>query len=190
MNHFPHQRLPAPNPTDYDAKQQEIHDTIASGPRGGVRGPLAVWLHRPELAAKAQDLGRYCRYDTMLPVVLSELAILVTGRVFVSEYEWQIHKGFALEAGLSPTIIEAIRMNQTPNFDDAAQEVVHDVARSVHETRGVDDALYTRATSILGEPTLVDLIGLLGYYTLISITINVFRIPPAGLNPEPELQDE
>jgi 4-carboxymuconolactone decarboxylase len=190
MSHFLHQRLTAPNPPDYDAKQQEIHDTIASAPRGGVRGPLAVWLHRPELAAKAQDLVRYCRYDTMLPDVLSELAILVTGRVFGSEYEWKIHKGFAIEAGLSPAIIEAIRLNKALNFDDPTQEVVHDVARSVHEKRGVDDTRYMRATSILGEPTLVDLIGLLGYYTLISITINVFRIPPASLDPQPELQDE
>ncbi|MGO4917303.1 carboxymuconolactone decarboxylase family protein [Pseudogemmobacter sp. W21_MBD1_M6] len=190
MSRWPDQRLSAPDPATYDARQQDIHNAIASGPRGGVRGPLAVWLHRPELAAKAQDLGRYCRYDTLLADSLSELAILVTGRVFGSEYEWQIHKGFALKAGLSPLIIEAIRLNQRPSFDEPAQEVVHDVARAVHETRNVDDALYARAVSVLGEAALVDLIGLLGYYTLISLTINVFKVPPIGDDPAPELQDD
>lgn len=190
MSRWPEQRLPAPDPATYDARQQEIHEAIASGPRGGVRGPLAVWLHRPDLAAKAQDLGRYCRYDTVLDAKLSELAILVTARVFGSEYEWQIHKGFALRAGVSAEVIEAIRLNRLPAFVDPAEEVVHDVARAAHEARNVDDALYARAVEVLGEAALVDLVGLLGYYTLISLTINVFRIPPMGDDPAPELQDD
>ncbi|GLT11563.1 4-carboxymuconolactone decarboxylase [Sulfitobacter porphyrae] len=190
MSLWPDQRLPAPDPATYNARQQEIHDAIASGPRGGVRGPLAVWLHRPELAARAQDLGRYCRYDTVLDPRLSELAILVTGRVFGSEYEWQIHKGHALQAGLSPRIIEDIRQNRRPDFDDPAEAVVHDVSRAAHETRNVDDALYARATEVLGTQALVDLVGMLGYYTLISLTINIFKVPPMGDNPAPELSNE
>ncbi|MCP1200580.1 carboxymuconolactone decarboxylase family protein [Notoacmeibacter sp. MSK16QG-6] len=190
MSRWPAQRLTAPDPDTYDARQQEIHDAIASGPRGGVRGPLAVWLHRPELAAKAQELGRYCRYDTVLDPRLSELAILVTGRVFGSEYEWQIHKDHALKAGLASETIEAIRQNRRPVFSDAAEEAVHDISRAAHEKRHVDDDLYARAREVLGEAALVDLIGLLGYYTLISLTINVFRVPPMGDNPVPELNDE
>lgn len=187
MKRWPDQRLLAPDPRAYDRRQKKISETIASGPRGGVRGPLAVWLHRPELAARAQDLGRYCRYDTVLGEKLSELAILVTGRIFGSEYEWQVHKGFAFKAGLSPDVIEAIRLNRRPEFDEPAQEVVHDVTRAAHEHRNVDDALYDRAVAVIGEPALVDLVGLLGYYTLISLTINVFKVPPLGDDPTPEL---
>ncbi|MFO7919401.1 MAG: carboxymuconolactone decarboxylase family protein [Nioella sp.] len=190
MPNWPDQRLQAPDPSTYDTRQQDIHDAIASGPRGGVRGPLAVWMHRPELAAKAQDLGRYCRYDTVLGDRLSELAILVTGRIFGSEYEWQVHKGFARKAGLSEEVIEAIRLNKRPVFTEPAEEVVHDVARAAHETRNVDDALYARAKDVLGEAALVDLIGVLGYYTLISLTINVFKVPPLGEDPAPDLEDD
>lgn len=189
MNRWPHQRLPAPDPANYNLRQQEIHAAIASGPRGGVRGPLAIWLHRPELAARAQDLGRYCRYDTVLDPKLSELAILVAGRVFASEYEWQVHKKFALKAGLAAEIIEAIRQNERPAFDDPAEEVVHDIARAALETRHVEDILYARAIEVLGEAALVDLVGVLGYYSLISLTINIFRIPPLGDDPEPDLQN-
>lgn len=189
MNYWPEQRLSAPDPATYDRRQKEVSEAIASGPRGGVRGPLAIWLHRPELAARAQELGRYCRYDTLLGEKLSELAILVTGRIFGSEYEWQVHKEFALKAGLSPDVIEAIRLNQRPSFDDPAQEVVHDVARAAHEERDVNDALYARTVAVIGEAALVDLVGLLGYYTLISLTINVFKVPPPGNDPAPELAD-
>lgn len=59
MNRWPDQRLSPPDPTTYDRRQKEVSDAIASGPRDAVRGPLAIWLHRPELAARAQDLGRY-----------------------------------------------------------------------------------------------------------------------------------
>ncbi|MGF0540696.1 carboxymuconolactone decarboxylase family protein [Agrobacterium sp. ES01] len=185
---WPPQRLSAPDPDCYSQQQREIHHTISAGPRGGVRGPLAVWLHRPELAARAQDLGRYCRYDTSLGPHLSELAILVTGRVFGSEYEWQAHKAPALAAGIAPEIVDAIRMNRRPVFDDPELEVVYDVALAAHETRGLDDALYARAATVLGEQRLVDLVGLLGYYTLISLTINIFRIPPQG-GGSPELNN-
>lgn len=185
---WPEPRLAAPDPGSYSDRQQEIHDQIASGPRGAVRGPLAIWLHRPELAARAQDLGRYCRYDTALAPHLSELAILVTGRVFGSEYEWQIHKDHALKAGLDAGLIEAIRLKRRPEFSDPEQELVHDIACAAHETRNVDDALYARAIKVLGIDRLVDLVGLLGYYTLISLTINVFRVPPIG-ETAPELND-
>lgn len=175
---WPSQRLPAPNPETYSPRQREIHDTIASGPRGGVRGPLAIWLHRPELAARAQELGRYCRYDTTLEPKLSELAILTMARHWGAEYEWSAHKPEALRAGLSPELIEQIRIGAPPIYGDAEERVVHAIARSVLETRQVSDALYAEAVETLGTDRLVDLIGVLGYYTLISMTLNVFHVPP------------
>jgi 4-carboxymuconolactone decarboxylase len=178
-------RLPPADPATYSPAQQAIHDAISSGPRGEVRGPLAIWMHRPGLAASAQELGRYCRYDTALGPRLSELAILVTARVFGSEYEWFAHKPHALNAGLPADLIEAIRMDQTPNFNTSEDSIVYEVARAVHINRNLDDALYARATEVLGTDRLVDLIGLLGYYTLISLTINVFGVsPPYDVKPE------
>jgi 4-carboxymuconolactone decarboxylase len=179
------QRLQAPDPGGYSPRQQEIHDAIASGPRGSVRGPLAIWLHRPELAARAQELGRYCRYDSSLPPRLSELAILTMARHWGAEYEWAAHKPEALKAGLSPEVVEAIRTHAAAPYADEAERVVHAVARSVLETRQVSDALYAEAIEVLGEGQVVDLVGVLGYYSLISITLNVFRVPPPeGCAPE------
>jgi 4-carboxymuconolactone decarboxylase len=186
---WPVQRLCAPDPSTYSPRQQEIHDAIASGPRGGVRGPLAVWLNRAELAAKAQDLGRYCRYDTLLSSRLSELVILTTARIWASEYEWYAHTPHALKAGLAPETVEAIRWNRRPDFSAEDEAVVYDFTRAAHLERKVDDYLFSRAVDVLGEGAVVDLVGIIGYYTLISLTINVFHVSPPEGAPR-EFEDE
>jgi 4-carboxymuconolactone decarboxylase len=162
--------------------QRAVHDTIASGPRKGVRGPLAVWLHRPELARNAQALGQYCRYETSLPPRLSELAILVLAGVWRSEYEWFAHKPIALEAGVSPAVVEAIRTQAAPVFEKKDEAAVHVFLTTLHRDRKVSDTVYANAVEQLSEAGVVDLVGLAGYYTLISMTINVFQVtPPAGV---------
>ncbi|QEW19507.1 Carboxymuconolactone decarboxylase family protein [Marinibacterium anthonyi] len=178
MTNWPEQRLSAPDPATYTDRQRAIHEAIASGPRGGVRGPLAVWLHRPELAARAQDLGRYCRYESALEPRLSELAILTMARHWGAEYEWFAHKPPALQAGLSPDLVEALRTGAEPPYGDDEERVTHLVAVSVLTSRDVPDALYAEAVQVLGTQRLVDLVGVIGYYTLISATLNVFRISP------------
>lgn len=182
MSRIPPLDLEALNP-----RQREVYDAIASGPRGRVRGPLAIWLHRPDLADRAQALGRYCRYDTSLPPRLSELAILATARVWMSEFEWAAHKPIALKAGVSGEIVEAIRTGQDPVFDQADENIVYRFSVMLHTQRKVSDEVYDRAVEVLGRDAVVDLTGLLGYYTLISMTINVFEVPPPdGLAPELE----
>ena len=181
-------RIPALLPENMTDHQRQVHDTITSGPRGAVRGPLAVWLNRPELASCAQLLGRYCRFDTSLPPHLSELAILTTARVWSSEFEWAAHKSIALEAGLSPDVIEAIRTHQDPHFEHEDEAVVHAFSKTLHTERHINNDLYSRAVDILGEASVIDLTGILGYYTLISMTINVFEVsPPEGALPEMSL---
>jgi 4-carboxymuconolactone decarboxylase len=165
--------------------QRAVHDEIASGPRRGVRGPLAVWLHRPELAHHAQALGRYCRYESSLAPRVSELAILVLARIWGSEYEWYEHKPHALEAGVRPEVIEAIRCRAAPAFDHPAEAAVHAFLVELHRDRQVSDAVYAEAVVQLGEGGVVDLVALAGYYTLISMTINAFGVAlPAGVPAE------
>jgi 4-carboxymuconolactone decarboxylase len=178
-------RLPAVNPDLLNPEQRVVYDAIANGPRRGVRGPLAVWLHRPQLADRAQALGQYCRYDSSLPPRLSELAILLLGRHWLAEYEWAAHKPFALEAGLSLAVISAIRDGREPEFEHRDEAIVYAFITQLHATRGIDDVLYAQAIETLGQDAVVDLVGVAGYYTLISMTIKVFNVPPpAGAIPE------
>ncbi|AXS39772.1 carboxymuconolactone decarboxylase family protein [Breoghania sp. L-A4] len=171
-------RIPPLDPDALSERQKQVYDAIASGPRGGVRGPLAVWLNRPDLADAAQALGRYCRYDSLLEPRLSELAILATARVWASEFEWAAHKAIALKAGVPEAAVEAIRTGGEPIFEAEDQAVVYEFAKTLHVERRVGDDLYARAVKVLGQEAVVDLTGILGYYTLISMTINVFEVPP------------
>lgn len=170
-------RLSPPDRATYTPEQKRVHDAITSGPRGQVQGPLAIWLHRPDLADKAQSLGAYCRYGTSLPPRLSELAILTTAVVWRAEFEWWAHKPIALEAGVAPEVVDALLAGREPAFEREDEAVVHAFARTLHSERCIPDALYERATTVLGQDAVVDLTGLLGYYTLISMTLNVFEVP-------------
>ena len=178
-------RIAPPSATDLDEAQKRAYDAITSGPRGEVVGPLGVWLWRPELADRAQRLGEYARYNTKLPPRLSELAILVVARFWGSEFEWCVHKKIALDVGLSSKAVEAIRSGKTPSLEEPDQTVVYEFSRTLLEQRAVNDELYERAIDVLGQEATIDLVGILGYYSLISLTINAFKVPlPEGLEPE------
>lgn len=170
-------RYPELNEADLTAEQREVHDAIASGPRGMVVGPLRVWLQSPGLAAKAQALGQYARFDSVLPQHLSELAILVTARYWSSGFEWVHHVPIARAAGIPDAAIEAIGQARPVVFDDPAMQAVFDFAAMLHRDKRVSDPVHAAAVSALGTQGCVDLVGICGYYTLISMTINVFDVP-------------
>jgi 4-carboxymuconolactone decarboxylase len=166
-----------PDPARLTEAQQRAWDAIASGPRGTVIGPLRVWVTNPAMAEKAQALGQYARFDSSLPPILSELAILVTGRYWSAGFEWAQHAPIALAAGLDPAIIDAIGQGRRPVFHDAAQQLVFDFAVELHRDKRVSDDTYERTVAALGIGTAVDIVAICGYYTLISMTINAFGIP-------------
>jgi 4-carboxymuconolactone decarboxylase len=178
-------RMPLLDPEHLTSVQQKVYDAITNGPRGAVRGPLAVWLTSPDLADKAQSLGAFCRYGTSLPPRLSELAILVTGAHWQAGYEWFAHAPIGITAGLSPAAVEAIRKGEAPSGLADDEQLVYAFAHEMWRDRRVSDATYQATKAKLGEKAVVELVGILGYYTLISMTIVTFDVPlPAG-TPEP-----
>jgi 4-carboxymuconolactone decarboxylase len=173
------------DPAALDDKQKRIWDEIAAGPRGNVPPPLQVWLRSPDLAENAQRLGAFCRYGTSLPPRLSELAILMTARHYTAHYEWHHHEVFARKAGLAPDIIAAIAARTPPNFVHDDERVVYDFASALYRSHAVDDATYARAVASFGEKGVVELVGIMGYYSLISMTLNVFEVPVPADAPMP-----
>lgn len=182
-------KLLPPDPGQMSEHQRRVYDAIMSGPRGRVRGPLAVWLHRPGLAEHAQALGQYCRYDSSLEPLLSELAILTMAALWRSEFEWWAHYPIAIKAGLSPEAAERIRRGDRPVFARAEEDVVYEFVHTLVQERNVPDSLYRRALDALGRDRVVDLVGLAGYYTMISMTLNVFDIQPPEGEPRQFNQD-
>jgi 4-carboxymuconolactone decarboxylase len=174
-------RLPDIVVENMSPEQRRIHDAIISGPRGVVPGPLRVWLNSPELAERAQNLGAFCRYGTVLPPPLSELAIITTGAYWKAGYEWAVHAPIALKAGVDADVIEAIRTGKQPKFDRADAAALYGFTYELLHNRKVSEATYRTAEKELGNRALVDLVGIIGYYTLISTTIVAFEVPvPEG----------
>ena len=171
-------------------EQARVFERIASGPRGRVVGPLRVWLQSPGLADRAQALGQFARYDSALEPKLSELAILVTARIWSSGFEWTHHAPLAIEAGLSAEAVDAIAHARRPVLEDARERAVFDFSVQLHRDRRVGDATFDAAHEALGQTGCVDLVGICGYYTLISMTINAFDVPDGEGPALPELEME
>jgi 4-carboxymuconolactone decarboxylase len=163
---------------DLSSRQREIFERIATGPRGAVPRIFHLYLNSPELAARVEDLGAFCRYATTLPKKLSELAILITARHWRADYEWSIHAGEALKAGLAEATVAAIEAGERPDFDDPDQALIYDFASEFFRANDVSDALFARAVARFGRPMTVELAAILGYYSMLAIAVRIFRLAP------------
>lgn len=167
------------------AAQKAMVAHILEGPRPALGGPFNVLLRSPELGDLAQALGAYARFDSSLPDTLRELAIIMTARYWSAEFEWYAHKNAALRAGLDPAIVNAIRDGRRParmQPDEAALFGLVDEMLNVHR---VSDTTFAAAVAALGERGVVDAIGTVGYYSLVSMLLNVDEYPlPDGVEPE------
>jgi 4-carboxymuconolactone decarboxylase len=169
---------------DLTPRQRAYRDAIFSGPRQKttLNGPFAVWMHAPEFGDFAQQLGAHCRYRTAVPPRLSEFAILVTARLWRAQYEWYAHAPLAERAGVKPQTIRALRSGRVPAGAPADERAIYDFIRELYRTRRVRAQTYARLQKLLGDAGMVELVGILGYYTLISMTLNVFASPiPEGV---------
>ncbi len=160
------------------APQRALRDAIFAGPRGQrkkLNGPFQIWLNAPEFGDLAQQLGAHCRYKTGVSPRLSEFAILVTANLWKAQYEWFAHEPMALKAGIKPQTIKDLKAGRTPKAAAKDERAIYDFIKELYKTRRVSDKNYKRVVAVLGEPATVELVGILGYYSLISMTLNVFR---------------
>ncbi len=175
-------RIKVDDPDTLAPDERRVWDMIASSPRGRVEGPLRVWVKSPAFAEKAQALGAFCRFGSSLPARLSELAILTTGAHWQAGFEWYAHLPLAIAGGLAPEIAESIRKGETPKFTKADEAAVHAFATELITRKRVSDGTYAATVALIGERGTIDLVGILGYYALISMTINAFEVAlPEGV---------
>ncbi|MGG5822452.1 carboxymuconolactone decarboxylase family protein [Falsiroseomonas sp. HW251] len=170
-------RIPLPGRDELDAAQREVWDRVVSGPRGQVIGPLRAAIHNAELAGRWSALGEALRFNTSLPKRLSELAICVTGRRWSSQVEWFVHARAAEQAGVSVAVLDAIRDGRAPYIADAGEAAVYDFARELQHDGRVSDAAYAAARDAFGVKGVVELTALIGYYTMVSMTLNAHGVP-------------
>jgi 4-carboxymuconolactone decarboxylase len=159
--------------------QKKVFEDVTSGPRGagGAEGPFVPLLRSPELMDRLQRTGEYLRFHNTIGPKLTEFVILLTARQWTQQYEYNVHQVNGAKAGIKEEIIKAIT-------DAADEEIAYDVCAELRQNQSVSDATYARAVGKFGEQGVIDMTGLVGYYTTLAMIMNVARSPlPPGKTP-------
>ena len=179
-------RLPAIADDKLSGRQKELMEAIRSGPRGRVNqgGPFGVYLHAPDFGHLTQQLGAHCRYKSGIAPRLSEFAILCTARQWRAQYEWHAHAAIAEKAGVAPDTIRDIKAGRAPRKAKKDERAIYDFVQELYKTRRVSERTYKRVHGFLGDSLMVELVGILGYYGLVAMMLDVFNVPlPDGATP-------
>jgi 4-carboxymuconolactone decarboxylase len=172
------------SPTDMSPTQKAVHDEIIAGKRGRFGGPFQLLIRSPEVCRHLSRLGEYLRWGSSLSPALSELAICLTARHIRANYEWHAHAPLAVEAGVPTAAMEAIRSGGTPNFSAKDQTLVYRLVSELIDTKRLSDASFAEAIGAFGEQGVVELGTIIGYYTAIGNSLNVFEVAlPPGQAP-------
>jgi 4-carboxymuconolactone decarboxylase len=167
------------------AAQRGAADELINGPRKGVKGPFIALLRSPELMARLGRVGEFLRFSSSLAPRASEYATLIVARAYDQQFEWFVHVPLALKAGTAPASIDALRERRRPAEFGADEELVYDATTELLSDHALSDATYARAVARFGEAGVVELTSLVGYFQLVSLVLNVARIPE---EPNPAVQ--
>ncbi|UJQ94177.1 carboxymuconolactone decarboxylase family protein [Mariluticola halotolerans] len=178
-------RISLPGPDELTDAQRRVYEDMIAGPRGAVVGPIRAAIHSPEMADRWQKLGEFVRYHTVFPEKLSELAIIASARRWNSEVEFCIHRGIAEKAGISADILDALRDGVRPEFTDETMREVYDFTQELQMSGTVSDKTYLAIKRRWDEQGVVELTGIVGYYTMVAMMLNTHHVPlPAGTSPQ------
>ena len=179
---LPQERLPLPSLEAMTEAQRAAANDLIAGPRKGVKGPFIPLLRSPELMTRLQKVGEYLRFQSSLAPRISEFATLCVARAWSQQFEWVVHVPLALKAGTSKETIDAIREGRRPALMSLAEAVVYDIIAELLTTKGIAQATYDAVMSELGDQGLIDMVGVVGYFTSMCMVINVAHTPPESGN--------
>jgi 4-carboxymuconolactone decarboxylase len=178
-------RLPPIPPERWSPQQRELAEEIIKGPRGALLSPFVPMLRSPELMAHSQRMGEYLRYRSAIGLRLSELAILLVARHWSQQVEWAIHAPIAQREGIAAGTVAAIAEDRRPAALPREEAAVYDFATELLREQQVSDETWERALALFGEHGVVDLCGLLGYYSYLAMLMNAARTPAPGSDAPP-----
>jgi len=178
-------RFPPLKWSQLNEQQKTMMRHVLDGPRTAPNGPFNVMLRAPVMGDFAQELGAQVRFNSSLPAPLREMAILMAARHWTAHYEWNAHKTAALTAGLNPEIVAAIAAGERPKSMQPNEAALHRFCSELLQTKGVSDETFAAMKAAFGEQGMTEVIFTLGYYSTVSMLLNVDEYPlPAGVQPE------
>jgi 4-carboxymuconolactone decarboxylase len=168
-------RMPAIPQDKWTDEQRKAAAQFAELRKQDVFGPFAIMLRSPEVMLRAGAMGDYMRHHTVLAPRLNEFIILLTARHWTQQFEWYVHQPAALKAGLSPDIVNAVAHGRRPTGMSDEEKTVHDFTLELLRGQNVSDPTYAAAVARFGEQGVVDMVGVAGYYTFLSMMMNMAR---------------
>ena len=171
-----------------DAQKKAVDAFVKSrgnspGHTAKAPGPFVPLLRDPELMIPAEAMISYLQFKTVLPPKLHQFVILITAREWTQHTEWNSHVGIAQKAGLEPEVIKALAAGERPSGMSEDEAAIYDLCDELHRNHSVSDATYARALGRFGEQGIIDIIGVNGGYTFLSMVMNTARTPPPPLPP-------
>jgi 4-carboxymuconolactone decarboxylase len=171
------ERLPTIPPAQYSAEQKQAAADFEAARKVPVFGPFEPLMYSPAVMSQARAMGDYLRYKSAIGNTLSELAILLTAREWTQDYEWSVHYPIALKAGVRPEVADAIADGRRPPALSADEELVYDYAMELMKNKQVSNATFERAKARFGAKGIVDITGIVGYYTFLAMQLNAAQYP-------------
>jgi 4-carboxymuconolactone decarboxylase len=173
------ERLPTIPPAQYTEEQKQAAADFESARKVPVFGPFEPLIYSPQMMSTARAMGDYLRYKSAIGNTLSELVILITAREWTQDYEWSLHYPIALKAGIRKELADDIAVGRRPTGMGPDEETVFDFTSELLRNKQVSDATFERAKARLGPKGVVDMTGIVGYYTLLAMQLNVAHYPAA-----------
>ena len=176
-------RLPTIPPAQYTPQEQQAADDFEAARHGKVFGPFEPLMHSPDVMTLSRSMGDYLRFKSAIGTTLSELVILVVAREWTQDFEWYYHYPIALKAGISKQVADAIADGRRPTGMSADEELIYDYTTELIKSKRVSDLTFNRAKARFGEKGVVDLTGVVGYYTFLAMQLNAaqYKIPADGV---------
>lgn len=164
-------------PDQMTPDQADLVRRIVEGPRKDLPVNMEIWLHSPRFAEVSNAFAEYVGHLAPMTRRVKETVILVVAAFWGSRFERYWHERLARQLGIEETQIECIRQRQAAGFDDPVEQAAYDLAFALMERRDIDDALHARAVRVLGHGAICDIIGLIGLYTMVAFSLDVYRVP-------------
>jgi 4-carboxymuconolactone decarboxylase len=142
-----------------------------------IHGPMIPLLRSPDVMVAVNSMGNYLEFKTALPPKVRELVILLAAREWTQQYVWNSHYKSAMNQNLNPEVVKAVAEGRRPTGMSDQEESAYEFCDELHKNRSVSDATYARVLANFGEQGIIDMISTDGFYSLLSMVMNVARTP-------------
>lgn len=146
--------------------------------RGLVPGPHRIWLANPRLSKTIAPIGQYFQAHATLTKAEIEIVTNLVNARWLSAYASYEHEKIGEAQGhLDPDKVQRLIAGLPVSFDDPREELVYQVASALVQPRPVSLGLYRKAEKLIGDAGLVDIAVLIGWFTMVCMTLAAFDVP-------------